>query len=54
MIVNQFLFNTSFCSQGFFLFWKLVRSAIFAFLYQDDGRNIKRENWEPQIARNDK
>ena len=54
MIVNQFLFNMSFCSQGFFLFRKLVRSAIFAFLYQDDGRNIKRENWEPQIARNDK
>ena len=37
-----------------FLFRKLVRSEIFAFYYQDDARNIKRGNWDRQIARNGK
>ena len=35
-----------------FFIRKLIHSAIFAFCYQDDARNIKRENWERQIARN--
>ena len=34
-----------------FLFWKLVSSAIFAFCYPNDTRNIKRGNWEQQIAK---
>ena len=38
----------------FSLFLKLIRSARFAVFYQDDARNIKRKNWEPQIARNGK
>ena len=35
-----------------FFFLKLIRSAIFAFCYQDGAINIKRGNWERQIARN--
>ena len=54
MTINRFLFLGSFCSQDFFLFCKLVRSPIFAFWYQDRARNITRENWERQIARNGK
>ena len=55
MTINHFFFNRSFCSQDFcFLFPKLVRSAIFVFYYQDDAGNIKRGNWERQIARNGK
>ena len=37
-----------------FLFRKLIRSPIFAFWYQDDARNIKRESRGRQIARNGK
>ena len=33
-----------------FLFRQLIRSAIFAFWYQGDARNIKRGNWERQMA----
>ena len=40
--------------QLFFLFWKLIRCAIFAFYYQDDAKNTKRGNWERQIAKNGK
>ena len=40
--------------QQVFLFRKLVCIAIFTFWYQDDARNIQRENWERQIARNGK
>ena len=43
MIINQFL-----------LFCKLIRSPIFAFWYQDDARNIKRESRKRQIAKNGK
>ena len=50
--LQQAVSSRSFCSQDFFLFRKLVRSAIFAFGYQDDARNIRRRNWERQIARN--
>ena len=39
MVINHFLFR------------KLIHSAIFAFGYQDDARNIKRGSWERQIAR---
>ena len=38
----------------FFLFRELIRRAIFAFYYQDDAINMKRRNWERQIARNGK
>ena len=38
----------------FFLFRKLIHSAIFAFWYHDDVRNIKRGSWERQIASNSK
>ena len=41
--INHFFFNSSFCSQGFFLFRKLVRSAMFAFSYQVDARKGKGE-----------
>ena len=44
MIINLF----------FFLIRKHIRIAVFAFCYQDNERNIKRENWERQIARNGK
>ena len=37
-----------------FLFRKLIRSAIFAFCYYYDTRNIKTGDWERQIARNGK
>ena len=37
-----------------FKFRKPIRGAIFAFCYQDDARNIKRGNWERQIARTGK
>ena len=35
-----------------FLLCKLIRSAVFAFLYQDDASNIKRVNWKGKIAGN--
>ena len=38
----------------FFIFRKLICSAIFAFWNQDDAKNIKRGNWVRQKARNDK
>ena len=38
----------------FLLFCKLIRSAIFAFCYQDNAKNIKMRNSEWQIAKNGK
>ena len=54
MIINHFFFNGSFYSQYFFLFHKPVYSVIFVFWYQDIAKNIRRGNWEQQIARNSK
>ena len=49
MVINHFFLNRS---QDFFLFCNLAHSAVFFFFsYQDDARNIKRENWEQKIAR---
>ena len=45
MIINQIFF---------FLFRKLIPSAIFALWNQDDAGNIKTGNWERQLARNGK
>ena len=44
-------FIKSFKIMIIFLFWKLVSSVIFAFCYPNDTRNIKRGNWEQQIAK---
>ena len=50
MAINNFFFNRSFLFTRCFLLRKLVHSTICAFWYQDDTRNIKRGNWEQQIA----
>ena len=50
---NHFFFNRSFVHK-IFLFRLIVPSAIFVFRYLDDARNIKRRNWEGEIARNSK
>ena len=53
MTINHFFFNSSFCSQDFFISQARVQRN-FHFLYQDDARNIERGNWVRQIARNGK
>ena len=54
LAINHFFFNRPFLFTRFFLFRKLVHSAIFAFWCQDDASNIKRRNWKRQIATNSK
>ena len=37
-----------------FFISQVIRSAIFILWNQDEARNIKKGNWERQMARNDK